>query len=256
MKFSFRYLLIILIIFSCTAEANSQDPKTEKFDKGVASYSAGNFDEALQYWLDIYNTGYRSAALDYNIGNAYFKLHKIPDAILYYERAYMLNPVDENIKYNLEVTRTLTVDRFQAIPELFFTKWYDFISLIFTANIWASISLVSFVFCLLFLSLYIYSRKYRLKVAGFWLALALLVLSIGSVRFSRHNKSLVYDSHKAIITTPLVNGKSSPDVSGTDLFVLHEGTKVTVGDEVSGWYEIRLSDGNKGWVPVNSLQII
>lgn len=67
---------------------------------------------------------------------------------------------------------------------------------------------------------------------------------------------MVYDSKKAIIYSPAVNGKSSPDSSGTDLFVLHEGTKVTVEDEVGEWYEIRLSDGNKGWIPVNSLEII
>jgi SH3-like domain-containing protein len=64
---------------------------------------------------------------------------------------------------------------------------------------------------------------------------------------------LVYDSHKAIISSPVVSGKSSPDKSGTDLFVLHEGTKVTIEDTVGEWLEIRLSDGNKGWVPVNSL---
>ena len=67
---------------------------------------------------------------------------------------------------------------------------------------------------------------------------------------------LVYDSHKAIISSPLVNGKSSPDNSGTDLFVLHEGTKVSIEDEVGEWLEIRLSDGNIGWVQVNSLNII
>ena len=74
--------------------------------------------------------------------------------------------------------------------------------------------------------------------------------------FLSRNKYLVYDSHKAIITTPMISGKSSPDNSGTDLFVLHEGTKVTVEDEVGEWLEIRLSDGNKGWVPLNSLNII
>ena len=106
------------------------------------------------------------------------------------------------------------------------------------------------------LSLYIYSSKYKLKVIGFWLALILLLISLSSLAFSSRNKSLVFDSHKAIIFSPLVNGKSSPDNSGTDLFVLHEGTKVTIEDEVGEWFEIRLSDGNKGWVPVNSLEII
>ncbi len=84
----------------------------------------------------------------------------------------------------------------------------------------------------------------------------LLIISASSLAFTVRNKSLVYDSNKAVIFSPSVNGKSSPDNSGTDLFVLHEGSKVTIEDQVGEWYEIKLSDGNKGWVPSNSLTII
>jgi tetratricopeptide (TPR) repeat protein len=210
----------------------------------------------LQVWTEIYNTGYRSANLDYNIGNAYFKLNNIPSAILFYERAYLLKPADENINYNLQIARTLIVDRFQEIPELFFIKWYNFVSLFLSTNSWAKISISSFVLFLLLLSLYIYSPRYRYKVIGFWFAIFFIILSLTSLAFTMRNKSLVYDSHKAIITSPVVSGKSSPDKSGNDLFVLHEGTKVTVEDEVGEWTEIRLSDGNKGWVLINSIIII
>jgi len=86
--------------------------------------------------------------------------------------------------------------------------------------------------------------------------LILLFTSLTSLAFSSRNRSLIFDSKKAIIFSPLINGKSSPDDSGTDLFVLHEGTRVSVEDEVGEWFEIRLSDGNKGWIPANSLEII
>jgi tetratricopeptide (TPR) repeat protein len=210
----------------------------------------------LQVWTDIYSSGSRSANLNYNIGNAYFKLNNIPYAILFYERAYLLNPSDENINYNLQIARTLIVDRFQEIPELFFVRWYNFISLFLSTNTWAKVSITSFILSLLLLSLYIYSSRYRYKVIGFWLAVFFFILSGASLAFALRNKSLVYDSHEAIISSPLISGKSSPDSSGNDLFVLHEGTKVSVEDEVGEWFEIRLSDGNKGWVPVNSLNII
>ena len=129
-------------------------------------------------------------------------------------------------------------------------------SLIMSGNTWAKISIVTFILCLLFLSLYFYSSGYRYKVIGFWLAVFLFLVSVSSFAFAARNKSLLHNSHKAIIFSPSVSGKSSPDNSGTDLFVLHEGTKVTVEDEVGDWNEIRLSDGNKGWIPANSLEII
>jgi len=251
-----RYLWVIVLFCFLPSEGVAQDQGKDKFRQGVELYSSGNYEGALQLWLDSYNSGYRSAGLDYNIGNAYFKLNNIPKAILFYERAWLLKPSDENINYNLDVARTLTVDRFQEIPILFFIKWYDYIALFFHVNTWAIISIFSFILCLLFLSLYIYSSGYTYKVTGFWFALVLFIISGASLSLSLHNRSLVYDSHKAIISSPLISGKSSPDASGTDLFVLHEGTKVSIADEVGGWYEIRLSDGNKGWVPVNSLDVI
>ena len=256
MKSLFKYAFTLFVISAITSTALAQDTSIDRFNEGVAYFSSGNYEEALQVWTDIYNTGYRSANLNYNIGNAYFKLNNIPDAILFYERAYLLSPADEDINYNLQIARTLIVDRFQEIPELFFLKWYNFMALFLSTNSWAIISISSFVLCLIFLSLYIYSSKYRQKVAGFWFAVFFFIVSLSSLSFTVKNKSLVYDSHKAIISSPLVSGKSSPDDSGTDLFVLHEGTRVNIEDEVGEWFEIRLSDGNKGWVPSNSLNII
>jgi tetratricopeptide (TPR) repeat protein len=248
-----HYIIIVLFLCLFTAKAVSQDTNKDKFYQGVTYFTAGTYKEALQVWTEIYSTGERSANLDYNIGNAYFKINNIPEAILFYERAYLLNPADENINYNLQVARTLIVDRFQEIPELFFIKWYNFVSLFLSTNTWAKISITSFVIFLLSLSLYIYSSRHRYKVIGFWLAFSMFILSLSTLAFTARNKSLVYDSHKAIISNSMVNGKSSPDKSGNDIFVLHEGTKVTVEDKAGEWLEIRLSDGNKGWVPTNSI---
>src|SRR5664280_1509248 len=251
-----QYIFILLLISLFVSTVSSQSTNKDKFYQGVTYFSAGSYKEALQVWTDIYNTGYRSANLDYNIGNAYFKLNNVPYAILFYERANLLKPADEDINYNIQVAKTLIVDRFQEIPELFFIKWYNFVSLFLSTNTWAKISLTLFILFLLFLSLYFYSPRYRYKVIGFWLALFFIVMSLSSFAFSKRNKSLVYDSHKAIISIPVISGKSSPDKSGNDLFVLHEGTKVTIEDEVGEWTEIRLSDGNKGWVPLNTLTVI
>jgi tetratricopeptide (TPR) repeat protein len=256
MKLLNQNILILLLLVLPFGSVFSQEERSVKFKKGIDYYSSSNYQEALKEWTDIYNTGYRSATLDYNIGNANFKLDNIPGAILFYERALLLKPADNGINYNLQIARSLVVDKFEEIPELFFVRWFDFLSLLLSTNSWAIISVISFILFLVLLSLYIYSSKYRLKVMGFWFSLMFLILSASSLAFTMRNKSLVYDSHKAVIFAPSVNGKSSPDNSGTDLFVLHEGSKVSVEDTVGDWYEIRLSDGNKGWVPSNSLTII
>jgi tetratricopeptide (TPR) repeat protein len=255
MKLPSRILFLLLLLIP-VFESHAQDPQNEKLKKAADYYSAAKYREALDEWLAVYNTGVRSASLDYNIGNGYFKINNIPGAILFYERALLLKPADEDARYNLQIARTLVVDKFNEIPDLFFIRWYNFVSLIFSTNLWAKISLTSFILFLAALSIYIYSARYSYKVAGFWIAVFFLILSVVSISFSARNRTLINNNANAIIFDPLVNGKSSPDKSGNDLFVLHEGTKVTVEDEVGGWYEIRLSDGNKGWVPAKSLEKI
>ena len=256
MKIRLFIISTIICILFTEYSAYSAGPADQEYLKGVEYYTNGDFSQALETWLSLYNTGYRSPALAYNIGNAYFKLNNIPGAMLFYERALLLKPGDEDIRYNLAIARAQTIDRFEEIPELFFVKWFDFLSLVNSANRWAGISIASFILFLLMLSLYIYSSKYRQKVIGFWTAILLFLISISSLTFSLRNKTLVHESNKAIIFSPSVSGKSSPDISGTDLFLIHEGTKVSIVDMVGEWYEIRLSDGNKGWVPVSSLEII
>src|SRR5665647_1662640 len=149
-----RYILILLFISFFVQVVDSQNSNKDKFYQGVTYSTAGSYKEALQSWTEIYNTGYRSANLDYNIGNAYFKLNNIPSAILFYERAYLLNPADENLNYNLQIARTLIIDRFQEIPQLFFVRWYNFVSLVISTNTWAIISITTFILFLVFLSLY------------------------------------------------------------------------------------------------------
>lgn len=256
MKQRYLILLSFLLLLSPRLSICAQESANAKYAEGVTLYSESKYKEAVDKWMELYNTGYRSASLNYNIGNAYFKINNVPGAILFYERALLLKPGDEDILYNLQMTRTMVVDKFVEIPDLFFVSWFNFLSLSLASNFWAKISLTTFILFLLLFSLYIYSSKYRIKVTGFWLSLIMLLLSISALSFASRNKTLVYNNPKAIIFSPLVNGKSSPDNSGTNLFVLHEGTKVTVVDEVGEWNEIRLSDGNKGWVPSDCLNKI
>ena len=65
----------------------------------------------------------------------------------------------------------------------------------------------------------------------------------------------------AIIFTPTVTIKSTPAESGNNLFVLHEGAKVEILNEMRDlnkvdWCEIRISDGNRGWVRKVDLETI
>lgn len=227
-----------------------------KIDSANSYYNQNRYEDAANAYSEIIKTGYVSADLYYNLANSYFKLNKITLAILYYEKAKILSPGDEDIIFNLELSNKYIVDKIEVIPEFFITKWIKNFINIFSSNSWAIISIFSFLLFLILLSVYLFSRTILLKKIAFWGSILLLIVSIKSLVFSK----LQYDSSevdkKGIIKTETINIKSSPDYKGTDIFILHEGTKVELLDSIGNWYEIKISNGNKGWTEKENLYII
>ncbi len=226
------------------------------YTKGIELYSSGDFENAAMEWEKLADSGYNSAELFYNLGNAYFKLGNIPASILYYEKTLLGKPFDEDTRYNLEIARTYLVDNFESIPDLFFVRWFQMSSLAMNSAEWAMISLLTFIFCLCLFLIYLFSYKYRYKKLSFLLSVLAIFISLCSFVLSIENRNLTEKNKKAIVFSPVVTGKSSPDDSGNDLFVIHEGSKVRIEEEVGGWYEVRLSDGNIGWIPAQTVRKI
>jgi energy-coupling factor transporter transmembrane protein EcfT len=117
-------------------------------------------------------------------------------------------------------------------------------------------SINAFVLALIFISIYLYTRKYGVKKFSFWLGLIFILITILALIFAYQQKKKIIVKDTAIVMSPSVTVKSSPDVSGTDLFVIHEGTKVWLQDKVGEWKEIKLSDGSKGWLRTEDIEEI
>lgn len=224
--------------------------------KAEQLYSNANYDSAALIYQSIIDSGYQSPELYYNLGNTYYKLQEIPSAILYYEKAVKLNPSDENIKYNLDLCNTLIPDRIEVIPRLFFIEWYHSLYNYFPVDTWAYIGLSLFaLFCVLLL-FYFLSSKVFIKKMGFWTATFLLGLSLFSFFLTYQKYASFIQHEEAIIFIPSITVKSSPAKNSVDLFVIHEGTKVTILDQVGLWIEIKIQNGSTGWIESQNLQII
>lgn len=247
-------LLAFLVLFGpgLTLFSSPQDPEAA-FEKGISLYTEGDYKGAIAEWEKLTASGFTSYELYYNLGNANFKNGSIPGAILYYEKALLLRPFNEDIKYNLEIARSYITDSFESLPELFLVRWYKMVSLIFHSNTWAILSLLCFIFSLSLILVYLFSGQIGLKKMSFLAGLFMLLISVFTISLSYQNSILTRKRQNAIIFAPAVTGKSSPDESGKDLFLIHEGTKVRIEDKLGDWYEVRLSDGNIGWIPGEAL---
>ncbi len=250
-----RSILIYLVLLAGTLSLRAQT-SYERYNEAGELYNAGDYSGAAAAYSRLYEEGYRSADLLYNAGNAFFKSGDNASAILYYERARLLAPADEDIAYNLQIARSRITDRIETVPELFFVRWFNFVSLLASTNTWAIIALLLFVTALLMALLFLTRSRARGRLLTFWLAVAALTLSLISISFSLRNNSLVNHNPKAVITCSIVTGRSAPGDSGNELFVLHSGTTVTVEQQLGAYLEVRLPDNNKGWISADCLEKI
>jgi len=248
------FLILSALLYLFLMPLAAQDD--QRFTKANELYTQGKFEEATQAYEEILKTGVESPELYYNLGNAYYKSGLLPQAILNYERAKLLSPHDKDIEYNLELAQSQTIDKIDKVGEFFLKAWIKSLRNKADSDTWAYMSIGFFAMIIAMLFLFYFSRTATLKKAGFFTGLLFLFLFLFSFSFSRNQKQKLVKRNYAIIFAPTVNVKSSPDASGTEIFVLHEGTKVKVIDELGEWRQIELSDGNKGWINVSTIEKI
>ena len=126
-----------------------------------------------------------------------------------------------------------------------------------SVDAWARVALISLALVIVLLLVYLFASRIWLRKVGFFCGLVLLVLFVLSNIFAWQQKQNLLFRKGAIIMEPSVTVKSTPAKNGTDLFILHEGTKVSITDSsMRGWLEIRIADGKEGWVERNKLEEI
>lgn len=243
------YILVTIIFTSTILSAKSIQDAAE-------AYSKENYTEAVQIYETLADSIGVSPELYYNLGNSYYKLKNYPKAILNYERALLYSPSDEDIKFNLELARANVVDKIEVIDKSFITVWFESLRNLASSNTWAVIAIVSFILFLIGIFIYIFNKKILLKKIGFFGGIVLLLISIYANIASFKQKQHMQNSNTAIVITPSITIKSTPSEGGTDLFLLHEGTKVQILDKIGEWSEIKLEDGNVGWIKTVDMEVI
>lgn len=238
---------LMLTSFSMIHAVNQQ--MASNFEKANEFYNQAIYDSALIQYHSILDAGYTSDKLLYNLGNTYFKLKDLPHAILYYEKALKLNPSDENILHNLSIANSMIVDKIEPMPEIFFVVWWRTFYSLLPADTWAWISIIFFGLSLLLVYFYLTSYKVAVRKLSFFTALMMVFLFVGSFGLASQKYYYTQQINEAIVFVPTITIKSSPSASSVDLFVLHEGTKVTLMDETADWQQIRIANGSIGWLP-------
>jgi tetratricopeptide (TPR) repeat protein len=251
MKKIFVFICTILIGLNCLA----QDSLRIKSDADSA-YIHTDYATAIRIYEDLLQQG-ESAEVYYNLGNSYYKSGDVARAILNYERALLLNPGNEDVHVNLEIARSKTVDKIDVAPEIFFISWIKSLINSISINAWARWGITFFLLLIASLYFFIFSKQMRLKKIGFIGGIVCLLFVVCTNMFAAYQKKTLTNRNTAIIISPSVTIRSTPNENGTSLFLLHEGSKVTIKDNsMKNWKEIAVEDGKVGWIPSSDIEII
>ena len=239
-----------------TAVATPSYTPEQAWEAANEAYNNGDYAQAVELYESILSQQQHSAQVYYNLGNAYYKQEKLGKAILNYNRALRLAPSDEDTLHNLEYATHATKDNIEEIPTFFLVTWVRHIRNMMGCNAWTITSLFMLVITLLATLVYLLAERLSLRKIGFYgMCVAAIILLI-STTFAYQTRQTLVNNNEAVIMSSAVPVKSSPDRAATDLFVLHEGTKLSLGESIDGWVEIRIADGRKGWIETSRIEII
>jgi len=246
-------VMMFLIAFSLAMFSNDLN---DDIKKAESLYKKGKYKEAAENYKAILNKGYASPEILYNTGNAYYKMKEYPSAILFYEKAKKLALNDEDIDNNLTIAMLQTKDKFETIPEIFIVTWLKNFSNLLSYDNWAKLFITLLVSFFILLAIYLLAKTNALKKVFFSVSILALTFSIISILLAIYQFNQIKNNHFAIVFQPSVTVKSSPEINSTDLFLLHDGTKVQILDKIENWYKVRISNGSLGWIEEEAIEKI
>lgn len=251
-----KIMLILLPLVMLCGTVSAQVDVAKTWDSANTAYINANYVEAIKGYEQLLDAGFESDKLYLNLGNSYFKRGMTGRAILNYNKAQKLSPTDDDIRYNLSIANAYVQDKIDAVPVFFVKRWLINLGSSLSSNAWAVLSLLLFVLLLFGLGVYLLFQRVVWQKIGFYGALLSAILFIFTVTYAAIGRSERIRPDQAVVMSSAVSVKSSPDEGSKDLFVLHEGTKVTVCSALGEWKEIRIADGNKGWIQTAAIELI
>ncbi|MDX2127841.1 MAG: hypothetical protein SFU91_02255 [Chloroherpetonaceae bacterium] len=245
--------IVLLTLLMCPSSLKSEGYRIQQaqadFKEAGKFFVERKFASSLELFRKIDSSGFGSGELYYNIGNCYYKIGDFGRAILYYERAKKeLGENDPDIKNNLDLARLKTKDRIAELPAFFLSTIARRVLSYFP--MWFSGTLVLIFFYLLFASL-IVEMRFGLPFSPTFknaINITLSVLLTISLVIFLSKAYQDFQRDEAIILSPTSALKSEPLEKASTLTEIHSGLKVIILNEEQNWFEVRLPNGDKGWI--------
>ena len=241
----------LLILFSgsflyCSLALGQETETT--FENANSAYNAGQFEKAVMLYKEILESGHQSAELYFNLANSYYRLNQVGESIFYFEKAKQLQPTDEDININSAFAQNMAIDAVEVLPKSQFTLLEEKTIELFSQEGWAYMIVFMAWLLVLFWGLYLWNKAPVIKKTFFVSTLVLGLLLIGSLFIAVVKSSITAETTYGILFNEKIEVWAEPNSRAEVLFLLHEGTKVQMLDQLQEWQKIRIANGSEGWI--------
>ncbi len=248
-------LLAVMALPLMAANAN--------IDKANQAYKQELYNEALQLYLQEAKETGVSSALYCNIGDTYYRLKDNVHAVLYYERALVLDPSNSDARFNLDFVRG-KMQLPDDAGDSWFSNWVDQTVSRLSSNAWAVIAIITFLLFLAGVAAYLFLDNVLMRKIGFFGGALLLVATILANLAAFHVYHKATSGNAAIIMPESVVLSTAPREArdkDEEAFSLQQGTRVEIVDSITGkdsgkWLQVSTAGGHKAWLKANDIEVI
>lgn len=241
------FSICFILTFIPMKAANSPQIMAEQ------AYAKKNYKQAIVLYESILKEGMASYKLYYNIGNAYYKNNELGKAIYHYELANKLEPNNEDVKNNIRIANEKTIDKIESKENFFIVAIKSGLVNSLSTNGWAWLSIFSLTSGLTFAFIFFITKHIGLKRIGFFISFISVIICVASMIFGFTALNNKHELKFAIITNHESKIHEEPGTTSKTKFSLHEGAKINVLETNKEWTNIKLENGNEGWVKTSEI---
>lgn len=252
-----RHLISTIVLLSIICNVFAEESNiSEILVNAENAYTTQDYEKAITLYDSVIAQGYESADIFFNSGNAFFKNGDLQKAILYYEKAKLLDPNDSDIAHNLAFAYSRQPDNIEQIPDGFITRIAQWFYRLLPVDGWAATSIIFIlIFCIATCIFLFTDRIVRKKISITVLTISFF-FAIISFCSAKTRYSELTSQEYAIIMEPTTTIKTEPSVNASELATIHGGLKVRIVKEAFGWLKITLANGKEGWILAEQVERI
>lgn len=216
------------------------------FEAGNRAYRASEYEVAIQQYELALEKGGKSHALFYNLASAHYRKGHVGKAILYYEKALKWSPYDARTQHSLRIAQKKIQFPIPQLPGSPFSSAWQYIRFIVGGWGLLWLGVLMYIAVIVFVGHWIWFKGEMVwRRRALMVLVPLMVLFLGMAYWASFQSET---EKKVVVIEKQVELRQRPVKDAPTARTVSEGITLEVLSVREHWYEVRLPNGETGWL--------